>query len=199
MRGMPVLLGLSSLVFAAAGCSNGGGPLAVEARWILSCPLGDPACVPNLTTAHAVSGEEDDPGMAISCDAVSVGDGERAITLRVIDGQRSGELSLRNVIFDEIGTVRTTEGCQATILENGVQYGPFRCGPAVPSAEQPCQIANLDLELDAPEGPAFATSVLCRGVSPASRVPRDLTSPDYDDAVPEGRGAPIRIWNCGGL
>ena len=193
MRGFATLVGLGSLALGLGGCSNDGGPLAVEARWVLSCPVGD-ICSPSA--AHVVQGEEGDPGLVVTCSAVDVGNGLRAVSLEIVDGVTRGKLALRNIIFDEIGTVQPTSGCQVRVEEGVNVYDNAACGPTVPSDAQPCQIGNFVLDPGAPEGPSFSTTVLCRGLTNAAASRRDLTSPDY---VAGGAPVDLHFANCEGF
>ena len=179
-----------------AGCSSGGGSLEVDARWQLRCVADASGCL-TARPARAVDGLDGDPGINASCDIGKASDDRRILNLLLETGA-GASLELSNVIFNQGGGVEATAGCSVRLVDEGVTFSGLRCGPALPSAEQPCQLSTVVIDEGAPGGPTLSTTLVCRGITDvAGTETRDLVSPDSPS--PADMPAPITVIGCDGV
>jgi hypothetical protein len=179
-----------------AGCSSGGGSLDVDARWQLRCAEEAGGCL-TARPARAVDGLDGDPGINASCD-IGRASNDRRILNALLESGAGASLELINVIFNEGGGVEATPGCAVRVVDEGVTWSSLRCGPALPSAEQPCQLSTVVIDKGAPGGPTLSTTLVCRDIADVGGAEvRDLVSPDSPS--PADMPAPITIVSCDGL
>ncbi len=203
-RGTIVALAVASLGLGSAGCKDdGGGGLGVDARWQLRCPTPAGGCL-NQRPAHAVSAREGDSDAVVSCEIIDIGENQRAIFVEA--AQASGSLEVEGLVVNFSGGVLDTAGCQVTIEEDGVIFGPHHCGPNAPSSEQPCQVTTVALNPNGSlvlddgtiSGPTLSTTIYCPTIQDEGAAEtRQLVSPD--SPPPNLMPAPISVVNCPGF
>jgi hypothetical protein len=192
---------LSVLVMS---CADSGGPVAVDARWNLTCPstgeLGCGAPAPNTclddgvgVNERAIVGEHGqmsctgEPIIA-TCEAIDRSTGT-SIRLEVSVGDRFPDFAfeLEAVIGRDGGLVQPST-CNVTIVEDQLPYDIGTCGTDPPSIEQPCQLSNISVD-----GSAISFDLQCEGLLSST------TGFGFDVGATGGGPTTIQFLNCSGF
>lgn len=192
---------LSLLVIS---CADGSGPVAVDARWNLTCPSGGsvgcgaPApetCLDDGAGVNerAIVGEHGqttctgDPLIA-SCEAIDRSSGT-SIRLEASVGNPFPDFAfaLDAVVGLDDGSVRQGT-CNVTIVEDQLPYDIGACGTDAPSIEQPCQLSNISVD-----GNQLVFDLQCQDLLSST------TGLGFDVGAVGGGPTTIRFANCLGF
>ena len=141
------------LVLLVTGCGDPKPPLA-DLRYSISCSEGA-TCDPLLSGGRAINQFNGAKGVSVTCSAVSIDDNIN-LTLSAIDVAESLRfgIDIRGLRLDSETSAVGGSACKATVFDGDVPFGGASlgvCGPAVPSATQPCQITNASIDGDTVE------------------------------------------------
>lgn len=189
-----VLLGL-------AGCGDpNAGALYADIMYATRCDMVVGACMG--ATDHDICGfNRSDPcasersEASISCTAIET-DTTRSLTFSA--QQEGSSISVRGLTVPKSGGAATGGGCNVTVRAGPNSFSG-RCGGAPPSAEQPCQITDVEF-VDDNGNPTFKGHIFCQfmqnDASPALQI--EVTA---EGAGPGPASEPggFRIANCSGL
>jgi hypothetical protein len=186
------------LPLLALSCADSGGPVAVDARWNLSCPSSgvgcgswaQETCIGNggqreIVGEHGQAVCDGDQVIA-HCVAVEQSDGTTKLTLEANIGDKFA-FELRGATVDSGGSVEQT-ACNVTIIEDEVPYDVGACGQEPPSVDQPCQLSNISVE-----GSEVIFDLECDSLLSS------VTDLGLDVGALGGGPTPIRFANCSGF
>lgn len=186
------------LPLLALSCADSGGPVAVDARWNLSCPSSgvgcgswaQETCIGNggqreIVGEHGQAVCDGDQVIA-RCVAVEQSDGTTKLTLEANIGDKFA-FELRGATVDSGGSVEQT-ACNVTIIEDEVPYDVGACGQEPPSVNQPCQLSNISVE-----GSEVIFDLECDSLLSS------VTDLGLDVGALGGGPTPIRFANCSGF
>jgi len=192
---------LSVLVIS---CADSGGPVAVDARWNLTCPssgevdCGAPApetCLNDGTGVNerAIVGEHGqmtctgDPIIA-TCEAIDRSTGT-SIRLEASVGEPFPDFAfeLEALMGLDDATVQLS-ACNVTIVEDQLAYDMGSCGTEPPSIEQPCQLSSISVD-----GSDISFDLQCESLWSS------ITLQGFDVGATGGGPTTIHFLNCAGL
>ena len=185
-----------------SGCDSTVG-FFVDAQWKIYCPAGSVGCGRDgqANDIFATPGED---GFDGSCRVVEV-DGVKTITTRISQAAGGERATRVQLDVDALQLNATNQvvggGCAVTIEDDDIVYGGARrgtCGAGTPTDDiQPCQISNVQIDLEAEEGTSLRYDLVCRNIKAdvdPMRFTRDLAQHRNQSAP-----AAFRFLNCTGL
>ena len=209
-----VLLPLFALGPMLASCGDGGGAQILDATWFPSCEDTPPPCTDgDENVAFGVAGSE----VTGECTIQRAADFSILNFRAAANGPGNGQIQIQNLRYNADFSV-VGDTCNVSFVEDGAPYGTGsvsdtfgRCGPAVPSAGQPCQVLGLE-EVAAGEaglgrtpfgtitaefGDEIRLEVVCSSVGNPNSPGTDRYSLRFARARQTlGDGAVIRGVNC---
>lgn len=182
---------------ADAGVSDSSGDAGVSRTvfgrfsYLLS-PTGETVGQPRI-----FEGYDGDNGMRLRCN-VSETAQRRTLSFSVEMPSLGTGLSITGAEFARRTgplAAESTQGCSVSVREGHAYAGV--CGGSEPSAQAPCRINNVEFRIDLENGASVVVGrVLCRGLTGASVVTKDLSSASFAERA---QGAAFTIYDCSGL
>ena len=179
---------------SAASCGDTGRTLFADVQWRLLCPGdiagcqdGAPHDVYDFTGTHQGDGSL----ITAACAVTKTPGGDRLVNLSVSIGSRAS-LAVQNLVVSRDGGAPKGGTCGVTVIDDSVTYRGA-CGADVPTAAQPCRIA--DVRLNAPDRGDLEASVVCENLS----APADPVNLRRNVVGTHGSLASIHFMHCDGL
>lgn len=194
MRLAPSLLLLPALV-AASSCTADAGTLYADVRWYLTCPTNPHQGCQNGQRHDFQQFDGDVVGGTIyraSCFAVQQDD-RLSVSFSVQEGQDL--VDVRGLVTGVNGGSVFPSLCSVQITEGGNTYSGD-CGPVAPTEEQPCQVLDVEIDRDDPDGKSITVRMSC------DRLPWDAQETigfNVRDSASTSSPAELRLANCRGL
>jgi hypothetical protein len=188
LLGLPVLALLSS-------CGVEANAVYADVRWWATCPTVNPWACP-ATKKHDFQQFDGDivegTLYRASCTAVE-SNNQLSVSFTVQDGEDA--LDVRGIVTGVNGGSVLSGGCSVQMTESGNSF-EGDCGAATPSAAQPCQIQNVAVDRNDPDGKSVTVRMSC------DRLPWDAQPTlgfNVRDAANTVSPAELRLANCIGL
>ncbi len=164
---------LSFLCLISASCSDAPGQVVTLAEWRVDCPGDGFNCTPELPADKTIFQFNGQPGVSgetvrARCEATEDASGDfLEVVLEASEGDNTGFL-IRNLrLGTQGGGFVASPGCEVTVTQEGFEY-IGDCGGDAPSAEQPCELSDIDVSEEVDDdfgknvgGPQVSVSVRC--------------------------------------
>ncbi|MEM1418865.1 MAG: hypothetical protein AAGH15_28490 [Myxococcota bacterium] len=209
-------LGLAAALVVLASCGEDGGAQILDGVWQTTCPAGLSGCFPGAQVNQlAIAGD----GVAGFCQVRREGT-ESVLDFLIVTEDADGDavrFEVDRARYDSETFTVVPGDCRISFTDKGTAYGTGSsdatrgsCGPAAPSATQPCQLVieevpageignNVAIPYTGTEagfGDEIRFNVLCESVGNPNNPTTTRRNLSFSEGGGAGRAASFRGINC---
>jgi hypothetical protein len=190
------ILSILMLLALASSCTADAKRVYADARWWAVCPVVNPWQGCQAGEQHDLRQTDGDVVGADTFRASCFADennGQLSVSFSVQDGEDL--IDVRGIVTSRNGGPVLPGGCSVLIVEDENSY-EGDCGPAVPSADQPCQIQEVVVDRGDADGKSVTVRLQCNNLPWDASPERSF---NLRDSASTSSPASLRLANCRGL